>query len=125
MKYIFFALSMLVASAHALVIEVDGQADLDTKLKQHAQAVVKFYRPGCPACKQIGPDYIRISNNLPGVTFLAVNTSSPANSAVYPQWGVRGVPTLFFVKNGARTEYKRDRNFAASFEKAVKEHFSK
>lgn len=123
MKHILFVLSMLAANIHAVVIEIDGQADLNAKLKQHAHAVVKFYRPGCPHCVTIESDYKKISDNIPQVTFLAINTANPNNKAIHPQWKVRGVPALFFVKNGTRTEYKRDRNFATSFEKAIKLQF--
>ena len=125
MKHIFFTLSMIVMTAQALVIEVDGQADLDTKIKQHTNVVVKFYRPNCPHCTTIEADYKKISNNIPNTIFLAINTAKPNNKTIHTPWGVKGVPALFFVKNGVKTEYKRDRNFAASFEKAAKTHFSK
>lgn len=125
MKHIFFALSMLVATAQAFVVEIDGQADLDAKLKQHPQAIIKFYKPNCPHCTTIEGDYTKISAKIPNVTFLAINAATPNNKTIHPQWGVKGVPALFFVKNGIKTAYKRDRNFATSFEKAAKSHFAK
>ena len=125
MKHILFALSMLVLTTQAAVVEVQDQADLNSKLKQYPNAVVKFYRPGCPHCVTIKGDYERISNTFPNVGFLAVNTDTAGNKIIFPQWGVRGVPALFFVQDGVRTEHKRSGNFAASFEKAIKEKFNK
>lgn len=125
MKHLFFALSLIAINAHAAVVEINGQNDLDAKLKQYTQAVVKFYRPGCPHCVQIEGDYKKISEKFPEVTFLAINTATSDNKTIHPQWGVKGVPALFFVKNGNRTSYKRDRNFATSFENAVRGHFGK
>jgi thiol-disulfide isomerase/thioredoxin len=124
MKHMLFALSMIALITRAAVIEIKGQADLDTKLKQHSNAVIKFYRPGCPHCVTISGDYARVSNNIPGTIFLAINTAEQANKSIFPQWGIKGVPALFFVKNGVRTEYKRGRDFTKQFEEAVKKHFA-
>jgi thiol-disulfide isomerase/thioredoxin len=123
MKRIFLILGLIPFSMQAVVVEIEGQADLDAKLKEHPKAVIKFYKPNCPACRHIDADYTRISNNIPDVAFLAINTTKPDNATVYPKWGVKGVPSLFFVKNGTKTEVKRDRNFATSFEKTVTTHF--
>lgn len=111
-------------TTQANVIEINGQADLDAKLKEHPNAVLKFYRPGCPHCETIKHDYARIAQKNPTVAFLAINTAQPANRSVFPKWGVRGVPMIFFVKNGVKTEYKRGQNFAATFEPSVRTHFA-
>lgn len=125
MKYLMHIFLSISLTAQANVIEVNGQAELDAKLKEHPNAVLKFYRPGCPHCETIKNDYARIAQKIPTVAFLAINTAQPANRPVFPKWGVRGVPMIFFIKNGAKTEYKRSQNFAATFEPSVRSYFEK
>jgi thiol:disulfide interchange protein len=114
----------------AEIIEIDGQQDLDSKLKEHPHAVIKFYRPGCPQCRVIESDYKIISDKVnkdrkDKIVFLAINTNNPKNKTVYQnkRWKVTGVPKLFFIKNQQEKEVPRKKDFAQSFEKDILKHF--
>ncbi|MEX0848824.1 MAG: thioredoxin family protein [Candidatus Dependentiae bacterium] len=125
--YIISLLSLMSSVTQAKVIEIDGQQDLDNKLK-HPHVVIKFYRPGCPHCRAIESDYKKISDKAnkdrkDKIIFLGINTDTKGNQTIYPKWKVNGVPKLFFVKNGQKKEIPRKRDFAQSFEKDIHEHF--
>lgn len=125
MNRILFTLSCLFfSSIQTGVKEIEGPNNLDTALNTSTKIVIKFYKPGCPACRQIEQDYLRISNQFPDITFLAIDTSKNANSTIFPAWDVKGVPTFFFIKDGIRTRINRERNFASTFISSLKKHFN-
>ncbi len=117
------------ATLHAQTTSVDGKDDLEKKIKEHSHVVIKFWRPGCPACKKIENDFNRISNSINKgrdnkIVFLEIDTNKPKNKKVYPEWKVTGVPAIFFIKNGKRSnEIKRKKDFAKSFETDIRSHF--
>ena len=61
--------------------------------------VVDFWAEGCGPCKQIGPALEELSNEMAGkVKIVKVNVDENPGSPA--QFGVRGIPALFLVKDG-------------------------
>ena len=61
--------------------------------------VVDFWAEWCGPCKQIGPALEELSNEMAGkVKIVKVNVDENPGSPA--QFGVRGIPALFFVKDG-------------------------
>ena len=62
--------------------------------------VVDFWAEWCGPCKQIGPALEELSDELAGkVKIVKVNVDENPGSPA--QFGVRGIPALFLVKDGA------------------------
>ena len=62
--------------------------------------VVDFWAEWCGPCKQIGPALEELSNEMAGkVKIVKVNVDENPGSPA--QFGVRGIPALFLVKDGA------------------------
>ena len=61
--------------------------------------VVDFWAEWCGPCKQIGPALEELSNEMAGkVKIVKVNVDENTGSPA--QFGVRGIPALFLVKDG-------------------------
>ena len=62
--------------------------------------VVDFWAEWCGPCKQIGPALEELSDEMAGkVKIVKVNVDENPGSPA--QFGVRGIPALFLVKDGA------------------------
>jgi thioredoxin 1 len=61
--------------------------------------VVDFWAEWCGPCKQIGPSLEELSDEYEGkVKIVKINVDENPNSPA--QFGVRGIPALFIVKDG-------------------------
>jgi thioredoxin 1 len=75
-------------------------ADFDAEVKNSAiPVVVDFFATWCPPCKSLAPIFDRVAGGFEGkVKFVKLNTDeAPELSAEY---GIRGVPTMVFIKGG-------------------------
>jgi thioredoxin 1 len=62
--------------------------------------VVDFWAEWCGPCKMIGPALEELSDEMAGkVKIVKVNVDDNPNSPA--KFGVRGIPALFLVKDGA------------------------
>ena len=62
--------------------------------------VVDFWAEWCGPCKQVGPALEELSDEMAGkVKIVKVNVDE--NPGAPAQFGVRGIPALFLVKDGA------------------------
>lgn len=69
-------------------------------------AVVDFYAYHCGVCVVLSPHYNAISNDLPLINFIKVNTDE--DPALAERFGIRGLPTVVCFRDGKeiyRTSY--------------------
>ena len=76
-------------------------SNFDEEIKNSPVPVlVDFWAEWCGPCKQIGPALEELSNEMAGkVKIVKVNVDENPGSPA--QFGVRGIPALFLVKDGA------------------------
>jgi len=58
--------------------------------------VIDFWAEWCGPCKQYGPIFERVAENIPDVMFAKVNTDEQQQLAV--QFGIRAIPTTAVIK---------------------------
>jgi len=110
-RFMFSVLSILFVSIQAKVISVVGQDQLDKIKKDHLKVVIKFYRPTCPACKEIAKPFVNVSDDidLKDVLFASVDLNNKINKSAKDSNNIAYVPTIRIYKDGVMQESRARR----------------
>ncbi len=80
-------------------INVTDQAFEKTVLQNSLPVIVDFWAPWCGPCRMVAPILDKLAKEFEGKLVIAkVNTDEDNEWA--GRYGVRGIPTMFFVHNG-------------------------
>jgi len=71
--------------------------NLQETLENHDMVVLDFWATWCGPCRQIAPVFEALSEEHTNIVFGKVNADDQSELAA--QYGVRGIPTLLFIKN--------------------------
>ena len=72
-------------------------------LKSSVPVIVDFWAPWCAPCRMVAPILEDIAKDYAGKVVVAkVNTDENPNWAI--RYGVRGIPTMLFIKNGQEVD---------------------
>ncbi|AKG91155.1 thioredoxin [Geoglobus ahangari] len=79
-------------------IKVDA-SNFDDVLAKHKNIVVDFWAEWCMPCRMIAPIVEQLAKEYAGkVVFAKLNTDE--NPMIAGRYGITGIPTLIFFKNG-------------------------
>ncbi|KAJ7360441.1 Protein disulfide-isomerase tmx3 [Desmophyllum pertusum] len=100
------ALVLLVCECSAFVRELDGSfADL----KNDGSWLVEFYAPWCGYCKKLEPVWSEAARTLHGSPITVAKLDATRFSAISREFGVRGFPSIKFIKGKRVITYEGDR----------------
>ena len=98
MKRIVLLLWLTITFLNAEISEL-SDATYEAELKKNSKVVVMFFAPWCGACKEMKPNYIKISKVLKkSATFRLINTDE--NKKVSEKFGIESLPTTLIFEKG-------------------------
>jgi thioredoxin 1 len=75
----------------------------ETVLQSSVPVIVDFWAPWCGPCHMVAPILDEIAKEYAGQLIVAkINTDENPNWAM--RFGVRGIPTMLFIKNGEEVD---------------------
>lgn len=80
-----------------MVLEITPENFEDVK---KGKAIIDFWAPWCGPCLMFKPIFEEVAGEYPDITFAKVNTEEPVNGMLAAQYGIRGIPTVVFLKDG-------------------------
>lgn len=87
----------------ANVLNVTDQNFKQEVLESELPVLVDFWAPWCGPCKMVGPVVESLAAENEGKIVVAkLNVDDNKNTAA--EYGIRGIPTLAFFKNGAEVK---------------------
>jgi|SRR6476646_1302518 len=87
------------------------------------KTMILFYRPGCPYCEKIQPEWEKFmimaskkyTNNNNGNSLKIVSVNTQEKSPLSEKYNVSGVPYIIKEHNGISTAYSGDRTAQSIF----------
>jgi len=78
------------------VLTLSNESDLERVLEQHDTALVDFWAPWCPPCREFAPLFERAAERHPQLAFCRVNADDAKPLA--QAFDVQSIPTLIVIR---------------------------
>ena len=121
MKFAAFALVFVTLAAFTQAVEwgateednvvVLTTATFDEFVGRHENILIEFYAPWCGHCKKLAPEYAKAARVLKeGTTPVPLaKVDATVEKELAKKFGVKGYPTLKWVRKGSPSDYKGGR----------------
>lgn len=83
--------------------------------------ILDFYSDGCGPCREFAKIFADVAREYPKVVFVKINVAE--HRQLQSQFGVRGVPAIFFIKNGTQVLADKGKKSAAQMRSMIKGAF--
>lgn len=91
--------SVLDLTGFAMPVELSEQIFDEVVLQAELPVMVDFFSPTCGPCRTLAPVIAKLAGKFLGRAVVA-KLDTTRNSGLAGRYGIRGVPTLLFFKNG-------------------------
>lgn len=109
-KLCFLLLSTTICIHLARASKVLELSDRFLEVRHDGVWLVKFYAPWCSHCKMLEPIWSQVAQSLVDTDIRVGRVDCTRFTSVATEFGVRGFPTILFIKGHKTVEYKGDRN---------------
>jgi thioredoxin len=87
------------------IVNVKGKDELSKTIKSADKLlIVDFWAPWCGPCKMLIPTLENLAEERDDITLVKVNVEEEGNQDIAITYGVRGIPAVFFVKDGEQVD---------------------
>lgn len=84
-----------------MALEITGGNVIET-LAANKITILDFWAPWCGSCRMLGPIIEELATNNTDIAIGKVNVDE--NQELALQYGIRGIPTVIFIKDGEVVE---------------------
>lgn len=74
--------------------------ELQESIQNENLLIVDIYGSSCSPCKALAPIFDKVAGETPDITFVKVVAEQDGAKEYLTSLGIRGVPTLLFIKQG-------------------------
>ncbi|XP_076338865.1 thioredoxin-related transmembrane protein 3 [Tachypleus tridentatus] len=108
-KLFYLGITLTFLESFAQANRVLELSDRFLEVRHQGVWLIKFYAPWCGHCKNLEPIFNQVAQSLVDSNIQVGRLDCTRFTSVATEFGIRGFPTVIFVKGHKNIEYKGDR----------------